>query len=212
MAKSLSVQRDELNDDKWYINIHSSMFLAAKMPGQLFHGINPDFNDDFHLDFLLFNQSTRRTAVWYLNGAAFFGSAFGPSIPAGYDVIAAEDFNQDGAPDCLLYNASTGQSAIFYLNNNALLSTAFGPTIPAGYVLASVGDFDRDGKPRLSALQSRHRWRTAIWLLNNNVFVTGKFGPTASGGFVPIDTADFNVDGNIDILLNPSTRQTAIWY
>ena len=59
-AKSLAIQRDELNDNKWYINIHTTAFGGGEIRGQLFHGINPDFNDDFRLDFLLFNQTTRQ--------------------------------------------------------------------------------------------------------------------------------------------------------
>ena len=69
-AKSLAIQRDELNDNKWYINIHTTAFGGGEIRGQLFHGINPDFNDDFRLDFFLFNQTTHRTALWYLRGGA----------------------------------------------------------------------------------------------------------------------------------------------
>ena len=42
-----------------------------------------DFNRDGHPDYLLFNSSTRQTAVWYLNNNVFSSGLFGPALPAG---------------------------------------------------------------------------------------------------------------------------------
>jgi hypothetical protein len=42
-----------------------------------------DFNRDGHPDYLLFNSSTRQTAIWYLNNNVFSSGLFGPALPAG---------------------------------------------------------------------------------------------------------------------------------
>jgi hypothetical protein len=39
-------------------------------------------------DYLLFNATTRRTAIWYLDGTTFVSSAFGPTTPAGWELVA----------------------------------------------------------------------------------------------------------------------------
>jgi hypothetical protein len=94
-----------------------------------------DFNGDGHRDYALFNLGTRQTAIWYLSGPTFIGGAFGPTLPAGWALVATADFNGNGKPDYVLYNAGTRQTAIWYLNNNVFVSGAFGPTIPAGWSL-----------------------------------------------------------------------------
>jgi hypothetical protein len=47
-----------------------------------------DFNGDGKPDYLLYNPSTRRTALWYLNNNIFLGGAFGPILPAGWSLVA----------------------------------------------------------------------------------------------------------------------------
>jgi hypothetical protein len=46
-----------------------------------------DFNSDGKPDYVLFEASTRRTAIWYLNGATLAGSAYGPTLAAGYSLV-----------------------------------------------------------------------------------------------------------------------------
>lgn len=58
------------------------------------------------------------------------GSAFGPTPPGGWVLVAAADFDSNGKPDYLRYNPGTRQTVIWYLNNNVFVSAAFGPTIP----------------------------------------------------------------------------------
>ena len=65
-----------------------------------------DFNGDNKPDYLLYNASTRQTAIWYLSGPTLISGAFGPSIASGYTLIGAADFNADGKPDYVLYGAS----------------------------------------------------------------------------------------------------------
>jgi hypothetical protein len=96
-----------------------------------------DFDADGRHDYLLFNASTRRSAIWYLAGVTFVSSAFGPTIASGYELTGTADFNGDGKPDYLLFNPSTRQTAIWYMNNNVLLGGAFGPTLPPAWNLVA---------------------------------------------------------------------------
>jgi hypothetical protein len=50
-----------------------------------------DFNRDGwpdYPDYLLFNPSTRQTVIWYLQQGIPAGTAFGPTLPAGWTVAA----------------------------------------------------------------------------------------------------------------------------
>jgi hypothetical protein len=89
-----------------------------------------DFNRDGHLDYALFNPSTRQTAIWYLSGVAFVRGAPGPTLPSGWTLLATADFNRDRKPDYVLFAPSTRRTAIWYLNNNIFIGGAYGPTLP----------------------------------------------------------------------------------
>ena len=88
---------------------------------------------DGHRDYVLFNSSNHKTAIWYLSGRTLVRTAFGPTIVSGWALVATADFNSDGRPDYLLYDPAGRQTAIWYLNNNVYVSAAFGPTLPAGW-------------------------------------------------------------------------------
>jgi hypothetical protein len=94
-----------------------------------------DFNGDGHPDYLLFNSSTRQTAIWYLNNNVLSSGRYGPTLPVGWTVVGVADFDRDGKPDYALYNSAMQQTAVWYLNNNALTSGAFGPSLPANWNL-----------------------------------------------------------------------------
>ncbi|HEU5247729.1 MAG TPA: hypothetical protein VFU09_11610, partial [Candidatus Udaeobacter sp.] len=46
-----------------------------------------DFNGDGKRDYLLFDASTRQSAIWYLSGVTFVSGAYGPTIASGYKLI-----------------------------------------------------------------------------------------------------------------------------
>ena len=96
-----------------------------------------DFNGDGKPDYLLFNPTTRQTAIWYLNGTMFVSGVLGPTPPAGWTLQGGADFNGDGRPDYALFNPSTRQTALWYLNGAALAGGVLGPTLPAGYSFVS---------------------------------------------------------------------------
>src|SRR4029077_1122915 len=85
-----------------------------------------DFNQDGKPDYVLFNAVTRQTAVWFLNNNVFIGAAFGPTLPANWNVVGVADFDGDGRPDYLLFNSTSHQTAIWYLSGTTLVTGAFG--------------------------------------------------------------------------------------
>ena len=46
-----------------------------------------DFNSDGHPDYVLQNPCTHQTAIWYLNNNVYTGSAYGPTLPAGWSLV-----------------------------------------------------------------------------------------------------------------------------
>jgi hypothetical protein len=94
-----------------------------------------DFNRDGEADYLLYNASTRQTAIWYLSGSTLISGAYGPMIASGYTLIGAADFNADGKPDYVLYGPSVQGTILWYLDNNVFTGSANGPTLPAGWSL-----------------------------------------------------------------------------
>src|SRR5205807_2456443 len=136
----------------WYLNnnvFSSGLYGPTLPPGWSVVGV-ADFNDDDHPghpDYLLFNSSTRQTAIWYLNNNVFSSGLYGPTLPVGWAVVGVADFNGDGKPDYLLYNGSTRQTAIWYLNNHVLSSGLYGPALPAGWSVVGVADFNGNSHP-----------------------------------------------------------------
>jgi hypothetical protein len=171
-----------------------------------------DFNTDARPDFLLYNAATRQTAVAYMNNNSPIGAAFGPTLPAGWNIVGTADFNRDGYPDYLLFNAVTRATVIWYMNNNVRLTGNNGPTLPSGWSIAALGDFNRDGYPDY-VLYNANTGATVVWYMRNNVHVNSSSGPTLPAGWTLGGVADFNANQQPDYLLfNPSTHATVIWY
>ncbi len=171
-----------------------------------------DFNHNGKPDYVLYNGGTQRTAVWYMNNNIYAGSAFGPTLPAGWRLVDVADFTGDGLPDYVLFNPSTHQTALWYLSGVTRIGGAFGPTLPGGWELVAVGKFNSDCQPDYVLYNASTR-QTAVYYLNSNVFAGWAFGPTLPPGWRLAGVADFNQDGETDYLLfKPGTRQTAIYY
>jgi uncharacterized protein YbdZ (MbtH family) len=171
-----------------------------------------DFDHSGKPDYVLYNGGTRQTAVWYMNNNVFLSGAYGPTLPADWNLIDVADFNSDGNPDYALFNPSTRNTAIWYLSGVTLIGGHLGPTLPSGWTLVATGDFNDDCKLDYVLYNASTR-QTAVWYMNDNVFLSGVYGPTLPAGWALAGLADFNQSGALDYLLfNASTRQTAIWY
>src|SRR5207247_9601286 len=88
--------------------------ICSSASAQLPRAIVTDFNGDGKPDYLLYNVSTRQTAMWYLNNNVHIGGALGPTLPAGWDMAGAADFTRDGHPDYVVFKATTGRTAMWY--------------------------------------------------------------------------------------------------
>jgi hypothetical protein len=182
--------------------------VAAASP----RAVLADFNSDGHPDYVLQNVGTRQTAIWYLSNNVFVGSAYGPTLVAGWSLGGAADFNGDSHSDYALFAANTHQTALWYLSGPTFIGSAYGPSLPGGWELVGAADFNGDNKPDYVLYNSGTR-QTAIWYLNDNIYVGGGFGPTPPNGWALVGVADFNGDSHPDYaLFNSTSRQTAIWY
>jgi len=52
------------------------------------------FDGDNKPDYALYNAVTHQTGVWYLNNTVFVGGAFGPTLPANWNVVGVADFDR----------------------------------------------------------------------------------------------------------------------
>ncbi len=175
-----------------------------------------DFNQDGIPDYVLFNPSTRATAIWFLDGNnRFQRGVYGPTPPSGWTLARVGDMNGDGEPDYLLLNPSTRQTAIWYFNSSGRYDHgAYGQSLPPGWVIVAAVDMDEDGNADY-VLTNPSTHQTAVWYLHNDgtSLERGVFSHALPVGWTLVDAADFDGDGKRDFLLfNPSTRQVAIWY
>lgn len=174
--------------------------------------VKADFNADRRADYLLFKPATRQTVIWHLQGSTLLGIAYGPTLPAGWELIGTTDVNLDAKPDYVLFNSSTRQTAIWYLNATTYIGGAFGVRIPAGWTLVAVADVNGDGRPDY-VLFNPATGGTAIWFLSGTRLTSSAFGPVIPHGWILADVNDFNDNGKADfVLANTSTRQTYVWF
>ena len=196
----------------WVLCLAVIRLICSSASAQLPRAIVTDFNGDGKPDYLLYNVSTRQTAIWYLNNTVHIADAFGPTLPVGWELAGVADFNRDGHPDYLLFKTATRQTTIWYLNNIVHIAGAVGPTLPSGWEPVATGDFNKDGKPDWVLYNASTR-QTALWYMNNNVRISAALGPVLPAGYSIKGVADFNRDGHADYaLFNSSTGRTAIWY
>ena len=170
-----------------------------------------DFNGDEFVDYGLFRSFDRKTALWYLSRTALIGSAYGPTLPAGWELVDVADFNSDAQSDYLLFNASTRQTAVWFMANATFIGSVYGPTIPDGWKLIGAPKFV-GWSLRLLLFKPSTR-QTAIWYLEGTAISRTLYGPTLPVGWAPVDAANFGDSIDTDLLLyHAETRKTAIWF
>ncbi len=126
-----------------------------------------DFNGDDSPDYVLFNHSTRQTAIWYLHDNHFSGGVYGPTLPAGWVLVSTAFEPGDDEPDYILFNPTTRQTAIWSFSGHTVSRTRFGPTLPVGWNLVAAVDFDNNGDADYVLFNPSTR-QTAVWFLDSN--------------------------------------------
>src|SRR5204862_3689831 len=77
-------------EDVYYLRV-------LENPGWSVVGV-ADFNRDGHPDYLLYNGSTRQTAIWYLNDNVLSSGLYGPTLPAGWSVVGDHGVHWNRCP------------------------------------------------------------------------------------------------------------------
>ena len=163
-----------------------------------------DFNGDGHPDFVLQNACTRQTAIWYLNNNIFISGAYGPTLVAGWYILAGvADFNRDGHPDYLLLDSGISpDTAIWYLSGPTLVGTARGPSVPrvpSGWGWGVPATLTATATRIMCFITPRRvRQRYGISI---TMFTQRGCGPTLPAGWFLVGVADFNRDGHTDYAL-----------
>ena len=167
------------------------------MPGGTPTAVRSDFNGDGKPDYvILYNASTRRTAVWYLNNNVFLGSAYGPTLPAGWTLVDTADFNRNGR--ALITHSS--HPAARARQGSGISSESRFAEAPLARPCPAAGHWWRSATLTATASPTMYSYnarthQTAVWYMNNNVLVSGAFGPTLPGAWSLAGVADFNRSG-----------------
>ena len=66
------------------LNLLTATHYAHTALSSVGRALVTDFNSDGHPDYVLHNANTRQTAIWYLNNNVYIGSAYGPTLVAGW--------------------------------------------------------------------------------------------------------------------------------
>jgi hypothetical protein len=182
--------------------------------------IGADFNRDGKPDLLLVNHSTRQTAIWHMNNHNLISQVSGPTVPTGWTIVGIGDFNRDGYPDVLIYKASSHQTSIWHMRDGHLNNAVAGPTFINGYVPVAVATFIQNGVT-IMAFNPSTRQLYAVNMNDNTILsqfpaltvpwgwqlVSANGPPQLRYPNIPLQ----NNDGPQYRLVNPATRQTAIW-
>ena len=61
-----------------------------------------DFNGDSKADYALFDASTLSTATWHLSNNVYVSGLFGPTVPAGWSLVAPATVAPTATPTATL--------------------------------------------------------------------------------------------------------------
>jgi hypothetical protein len=170
-----------------------------------------DFNGDSQPDLLWQDNSNGSRGIWFMNGPAYAGERFLPTVATQWQIAATGDFNSDGHCDIVWQNSSTGQRGIWLMNGTTWVGERFLPTIPTEWQIAGAGDFNSDGHTDL-LWQNESTGQRGIWLMNGLTWAGERFLPTIPTEWQIAGTGHFNSDNHLDIIWqNRVTGQRGIW-
>jgi hypothetical protein len=139
-------------------------------------GAKADFNGDGQSDLIWQDNVTGQRAVWLMNGTAWAGERFLPTIPTQWQIAGTGDFNADGKIDIVWQNSVTGARAIWLMNGTAWIGERLLPTVDITWQIAGTGDFNADGQTDL-VWQNTATGQRAMWLMNGSAWAGERFLP-----------------------------------
>ena len=162
----------------WYMN--GGRFLRAVLGPKIPAGYDPvgvgDMIGDGKPDLILFNKTTKRTAVLRMNGLVALpgGPVVGPLLPPGFEIVAVDYLSGNARPDYLLWNSTNNQSKILVLNTTLKASQGTpipGPVITRGWQLVGADAFTTSASANWLLYNPTSR-ATALWVMNKGKYVS----------------------------------------
>jgi hypothetical protein len=174
-------------------------------------GVRGDFNRDGKPDLIWQNHATGERAIWMMNGSAWGGERFLPTVSTQWYIAATADFNGDGHSDLVWQNNVTGQATIWVMNEATQIDHWWLPTVPTEWQIAAAGDFSGDGKTDI-VWQNINTGQRAVWLMDAGNWIGERWLPQVSTDWRIAASADFNNDGHLDLVWqNIVSGQRAVW-
>jgi protocatechuate 3,4-dioxygenase beta subunit len=176
------------------VNIQDETNLDNKLSG------TGDFNNDGKEDLLWRDKVTGDNFVWYMNGAAFAGTAPLPAeTTLSWDICGTGDFNSDGKPDIVWRNQTNGSNKVWLMNGIALSGEVTLTTeADLNWDIVGAGDFNGDGKPDVL-------WRNSsdganrIWIMNGTTLVRTEQLSAVNTVWEIAGVGDYDGNGKPDI-------------
>jgi hypothetical protein len=133
----------------------------------LFTDVPNDFNSDGKPDILWRNTTSGDNVVWYMNGIAYSGSGWLPTLSdLTWTIAGIADFNSDGKPDILWRNTTSGDNVVWYMNGIAYSGNDWLEAVgDLTWTIAGIADFNSDGKPDI-LWRNTSDGHVAIWCMN----------------------------------------------
>ena len=233
-ADLLSYQRTTGTWDVYDAAAGSSTMAALGMAGDVavtpgsnilaLNQLAEDFDANGNVDLLWQNDTTRQSAVWYMDGASGNMMLSYNSLTtldlAGWTLAASADFNGDGAPDLVWQNDATRRAVVWYMGGTGRsVMMGYGSLTPMdvpGWRIVAASDFDGDGHPDL-VWQNETTRQASIWYMagaqGDQWIGSGWLSETAVPGWRLVAIADVNDDGQPDaVWQDDATRQVSVWY
>ena len=183
---------------------------VAANPGPSWRAIGTgDFNHDFSLSDILFQNTSGQIAIWDMIGTNIVGGGTVTANPGpSWHAIGTGEFNDDGHSDILFQNTS-GQIAMWDMNGTNIIG---GGTVSANpgpaWQAIGTGDFNNDGHSDI-LFQNPGNGQIAIWEMNGAQII--------GGGTVDVDPGPSwhaigtNGGGSTILFQNVTSGQIAMW-
>ncbi|MDB6024568.1 MAG: hypothetical protein JWM68_791 [Verrucomicrobiales bacterium] len=177
-----------------------------------------DFNADGKADVVFQNKTTRKMALWLMDGTNFISGASvanGKVPGAGWRAVSAADFNSDGQVD-ILFHTAAGSAGVWIMSGTNFVGSTLlrnGTAMGLGWQIAGTGDFNGDGQTDI--VWQHTTGRVVVWNMDGTTFINAvslRTGPPASTGWRIRGVADFNLDGKTDLLWENQDGRTSFWF